>query len=240
MFTKLHKRLSRFKDAILDSTIKVADAQVDLCERYGYGYTVTYKRAVYYFHLPHVRHDEEQLSMLRSGTFPQLDTLRRIQRRTKSGLTIVQVGARMVPSLFFAGPMQADAVHALAADHAELAVIRKNATLNECESRVHPQWFDCDPDTADAASPALSLDHYFAGERLAALDLLCLDLKGRELTILHGANDLLERFGPAVFLWNPGEKRNAIVDAVSDMLQGRGYGDAEHWSGGHTFWVNRI
>jgi len=217
---------------ILDKAVSLAGLDAALCARYGYGLTVKCEDASYFFHLPDIATDTRHASLLREAVFPDEEALLRLRRRTRPGMTILEVGAGCgMRSVFYAKSMRAGRVYAIGGTERDASLSRKNILLNDAEDVVQVHWLRHVNKAATGA-----LDSFCGARKIKNLDLISLDehLAGAGL---DAATEMLRRHGPAIILWGQGSEDAARAKA---FLDGLGYADPEAWTQNISFWMPRL
>ena len=230
---KLRNCLQCAGSKILDKAIPLSGLQAALCARYGYGLTVRSEDEPYFFHLPDIAADSRQTALLREAVLPDEESLLRLRRRTRPGMTIVEAcvgcGAR---SIFYAKSMRAGRVYALGGTEREVSAGRKNILLNGAENAAQVHLLNPGGNAAPGA-----LDSFCRERKFEKVDLLSLDGPGLALAGLESAKEILRRHGPAIILWGQSGEEAA---KAKDFLDSMGYAAPEAWTSGISFWMSRL
>jgi tRNA A58 N-methylase Trm61 len=235
MLPRLRTVRERLQDAapkLLDTTISLSGLEARLCARYGYGLTVKCENASYFFHLPDVETDPRHAALLRDAVFPDEDSLLRLRRRTRPGMTILEACAGCgLRSVFYAGSMRAGRVYALGGEARDVSTSRKNVLLNDVDAVVQVHLLRHEHKAPGA------LDKFCRVRKIKNLDLISLDEPGLAFAGLEGAEDMLRRHGPAVIIWGQWGEEAARTQT---FLDGLGYAGPEAWTPKILFWAPRI
>ena len=231
---ELQKCLQSSSQTVLDKTVSLSGLQAVLCARYGYGLTVKCEDKAYFFHLPDIATDSRQASLLEKAAFPDEESLLRLRRRTRPGMTILEacIGCGM-RSVFYAKSMQACQVYAFGGTERNVALGRKNILLNEAETVALAYCLDLDKDS----TPSGALDSFCRDQKIKNVDLISLDRAGLAFASLEGATEILRRHGPAIIIWEQWGEEAARTKTFLDTF---GYAEPETWTPQISFWVSRV
>ncbi len=238
MLDALTSRLRTARVRLVEKTIRTFGLQPELSARFGYGLTVSLDDQTYLFHLPDAATDPVQADMLRTAALPDEDLLLRLRRRTHPESVILDIGCGVGSrALFYAKSLKAKRVYALRTAPHMVALMRKNALLNNLEEVVRAYWLNVSEEKIKG--PFASLDRFCKDQKLARVDLLSLNAASVKAVTGGGGEELLAKYGPALIFWGRDADRESR-EALIRTLAAQGYAEPESWTGEVLYWVSRI